>query len=82
MRLPIQILKLFPAPNLPNNQFTYPSQEPINENWGQGRLDHTFSPADTFFARYTLDDSYFDYGLAYQPFTQTPADARPVCDVL
>jgi len=49
----LQILKLFPAPNLPNNNFTYPSQEPITENWGQGRIDHTFSAADSFFARYT-----------------------------
>ena len=47
--------------------------EPINENWGQGRIDHTFSAADTFFARYTFDDSYFQYGLAYPPFTQTQA---------
>jgi len=73
-----QILQLFPKPNLPvgclnttgNCQATYPSAEPITENWGQGRFDHTFSPADTFFARYTFDDAYFQFGLAYAPYVQ------------
>jgi len=71
-----QILQLMPAPNLPVGctvqpcNFTYPSQEPINENWGQIRLDHTFSSTDSAFARYTIDDSHFDYGLSYPPFTQ------------
>jgi outer membrane receptor protein involved in Fe transport len=69
----LQILQLFPVPNLPNNQFTYPHSEPLSENWGQGRMDHTFSAADTIFARYTFDDSYFSLGLAYPPFTQTQA---------
>ena len=72
-----QILKLFPHPNLlgPNNtpEVTFPSPEPITENWGQGRFDHTFSPSDSFFGRYTFDDSYFQYSLLYQPFTQTQA---------
>jgi len=71
------ILPLFPHPNLlgPNNlpEATYPFSEPITENWGQGRLDHTFSAADAFFARYTIDDSYYANGLAYQPFDQTQA---------
>jgi len=67
----LQILKLFPTPNLPNNQYTYPFNEPINENWGQGRIDHTFSASDTVFARYSFDDSYFVYGLEYQPFVQS-----------
>jgi len=68
-----QVLQLFPKPNLPNNQSTYPSPEPITENWAQGRIDHTFSASDTIFARYTFDDSYYIAGLAYQPFTQSTA---------
>jgi len=75
-----QILQLIPKPNLvggsassPIPEFTYPIQEPINENWGQGRIDHTFSGADTLFARYTFDDSFFSYGLEFPPFTQTQA---------
>jgi hypothetical protein len=48
----------------------YVSPEPITENWGQGRLDHTFSSSDTFFGRYTFDDSFYSYGLSYNPFRQ------------
>jgi hypothetical protein len=79
-----KFLPFFPQPNiiLPNLPLvgscavgkcgaTYPFNVPITENWGQGRLDHTFSSADTGFARYTFDDSYFKQGLGYQPFTQT-----------
>jgi hypothetical protein len=80
-----KFLPFFPKPNilLPNLPLvgsctvigkcgaTYPFSVPITENWGQGRLDHTFSSADTAFARYTFDDSYFQQGLGYQPFTQT-----------
>jgi hypothetical protein len=75
-----RILQLFPAPNLPVGclntaasgcNVTYPFSEPVRENWGQGRIDHTFSQADTIFARYTFDDSYFQTGLGYQPFTQS-----------
>ena len=68
-----KILQLLPRPNLPGNQVTYPSTEPITENWGQGRIDHTFSESDSVFVRYTLDDSFFQYGLGYQPFTQAEA---------
>ena len=34
-------------------------------------MDHTFSASDTFFARYTFDDSYYYFGLAYNPFIQS-----------
>jgi hypothetical protein len=52
------LLKLFPIPNLPNDEFTFPSSEPENVYWGQMRVDHTFSAADSMFARYTIDNSY------------------------
>ena len=51
------LLSLFPDPNLPNNQFTFPFSQPTNENYGQARGDQTFSSNDTFFARYTVDDT-------------------------
>ena len=35
--------------------FSFPFTEPISEQYGQIRLDHTFSTNDTFFARYTID---------------------------
>ena len=51
------LLALYPAPNLPNNQYTFPFSQPTNENYGQVRVDHTFSANDSFFVRYTIDDS-------------------------
>jgi len=49
-------LQYFPDPNLPNNQFTYPFSQPNTDNYGQMRVDQTFSASDTAFARYTIDD--------------------------
>jgi len=74
-----KILSLFPKPNDPagctsaakNCFFTYPATEPITENWGQGRLDHTISGSDSLFVRYTFDDSFFSFGLSYEPFRQS-----------
>jgi carboxypeptidase family protein len=51
------ILAAIPSPDLPNNQFTYPFTQPTNEDYGQVRLDHNFSSADTFFTRYTIDQA-------------------------
>jgi len=71
-----KILQFFPQPNLPVNctkapcNATYPSPEPITENWGQGRIDHTFSATDTGFVRYTFDGSFYSFGLEYAPFAQ------------
>src|ERR1041385_1413571 len=47
---------LYPLPNLPNNQFTFPSSSRQREDYGQIRADQNFSTADTFFVRYTIDD--------------------------
>lgn len=46
-----------PSPNLPNNQFTFPSTRVTGENYGQMRVDHTFSNTDSAFARYTIDNT-------------------------
>ena len=51
------LLTLFPAPNLPNNQYTEPFILPGTDNHGQMRIDQTFSSNDTLFGRYTINDS-------------------------
>jgi Carboxypeptidase regulatory-like domain len=50
------LLILYPDPNLSGTSFTFPFTQPIDEYFGQGRLDHTFSTNDTAFIRYTIDD--------------------------
>src|SRR5438034_7266052 len=51
---------LDPRPNLPGNQFTFPSNSTAQEHYGQLRVDHNFSAADTIFGRYTIDDGEFN----------------------
>ncbi len=56
------LLDLFPAPNgrdLGNGiaQYITPTPTPRNQNYLTVRIDHQFSDSDSFFARYTLDDS-------------------------
>src|SRR5438034_3793506 len=50
-------LDFYPLPNLPGNQFTFPSSSTQREDYGQIRVDQNFSGADTFFGRYTIDDN-------------------------
>jgi hypothetical protein len=50
-------LAIYPIPNLPNNQFTYPYTQPETDYYGQMRVDHTFSSNDTLFGRFTVQDS-------------------------
>jgi hypothetical protein len=56
------ILSLYPAPNLPNNQFTFPLINPMQVDWGQIRVDQNISAADTLFVRYTTDKSSASVG--------------------
>jgi len=52
------ILALFPPPNVPGtNQYTFSFSQPTREDFGQMRVDHTYSDKDTVFARYTIDDT-------------------------
>jgi hypothetical protein len=52
------ILALWPNPNIePGDEFTYLSTERTHENYAQGRIDHTKSSADSFFGRYTFDNT-------------------------
>jgi len=51
------ILALYPTPNLPNNQYTYPYTSPTTVGWGQIRVDQNISASDTLFGRFTMDKS-------------------------
>jgi hypothetical protein len=73
------LLALFPLPNLPNNQFTYPSTASTRDDYGQIRVDQTFSNNDTLFVRYTIDNGaahsavFAPTGLfSYPGFTMNP----------
>ena len=55
------LLSLFPTPtNAANNTYTLSSATGVGVNFGQIRVDHNFSSADTFFGRYTTDESAID----------------------
>ena len=64
------LLKIVPLPNFQVGQgidpntgqatgdiFTYPHAQPTNENYGQIRVDQIFSSKDSFFVRYTIDNT-------------------------
>jgi hypothetical protein len=64
------LLALVPLPNVQVGQgidpttgltsgdiFTYAHTQQTHENYGQMRVDHYFSSADSFFVRYTVDDT-------------------------
>jgi hypothetical protein len=53
----VPLLALYPDPNVPGNEFTYPDSSPTREDYGQIRVDHTFSANDSLFGRYTIDDA-------------------------
>src|SRR5947199_2255389 len=42
------LLDLYPLPNRPGNQFTFPTSSTQREHYGQMRVDHNFSAGDTF----------------------------------
>ena len=52
------LLALFPASADVNGNFSFPSTDPLSVNYGQIRMDHNFSASDSFFGRYTIDESY------------------------
>ncbi|MBZ5659655.1 MAG: TonB-dependent receptor [Acidobacteriia bacterium] len=52
----LPLLALYPNSNMPNNGFTYPFVAPTRDDYGQIRVDHTFSANDSLFARYTIDN--------------------------
>ena len=65
------LLALYPNPNLPNNQLTFPFTQPSNEQYGQMRVDQNFSTNDSMFARYTIYHDELTSPLAFPQFSQT-----------
>jgi hypothetical protein len=65
------LLTLYPEPNLPNNEFTFPFNQRDREDFGQARLDHTISSSDTWFGRYTAHDSEFHQPRDFPQFAVT-----------
>jgi Carboxypeptidase regulatory-like domain/TonB dependent receptor-like, beta-barrel len=49
------ILALFPPANFPDNTLRYTFSQPLLDNYGQFRLDQTFSANDSMFIRFTTD---------------------------
>jgi hypothetical protein len=62
------LLALFPNPNLPGNEFTYPFSDPDSDNYGQVRVDQTFSSTDSLFARYTTETNQETDPVSYPQF--------------
>ena len=50
-------LYLYPTPNNGATGYTYPTTNRAGVNYGQARFDQNISASDTFFARYTIDDT-------------------------
>jgi hypothetical protein len=66
-------MAMYPLPNLIQNnqsQYTFPFQQPSNENYGQTRVDYNLSSKDSLFGRYTVDNSTQESPLTYPGFTQ------------
>ena len=59
-----RLLALYPAPNLPNNEYGFVFDQNTVENYAQLRLDRTISSSDSAFARYTFDKAYIPYAYA------------------
>jgi hypothetical protein len=57
----VPYMGLYPVANGPDNgdgtaRFTFPANEPTNEDYYMVKVDHQFSDSDSFFIRYTLDE--------------------------
>ena len=53
----LTVASLYPLPNQPGNFNNYfdTANRTINDNGGNVRIDHTFSPSDTMFGRYSYE---------------------------
>jgi hypothetical protein len=71
------LLALFPEPNLPNNQLTFPSSEKNRDEYGQVRADHNLSDSDSWFLRYTVTDGERAAPLALHSQPGQPRHAQP-----
>ena len=65
-------LALYPLPNLPGNTlWLFGFTQPTSEHYGQMRVDQTISSNDTFFTRYTVDQSAQTSVLNLPAFSQS-----------
>jgi hypothetical protein len=62
------LLDLFPVPNLPGDKFTFPFTQPTRDDYGQARVDHIFSSADSLFGRFTINDTNQTNPIAFPQF--------------
>jgi hypothetical protein len=79
-------LALYPLPTepLPSDpsgatgvgRFTYVFKQPTREDFGQFRVDHTFSESDTLFGRYTISDTAQTDSAENWPMFPRPASSR------
>jgi hypothetical protein len=66
----LPLVDLFPQPNVTGYtgfNYTFPFIDHQWENFGQFRVDHTFSAKDSAFLRYTMDYAYKDVPAGFQP---------------
>jgi outer membrane receptor protein involved in Fe transport len=54
----VPFLSLFPYPNVGNDEYQYLSSQNTREEYGMVRVDHSFSTSDSFFTRYTIDNTF------------------------
>jgi hypothetical protein len=71
-------LDLYPRPNGPDvgpgiGRYTYVAQQPTDEYFLQGRIDHQLSSADQIFARYTHDEASRTLPLTFAAFANRSA---------
>ncbi len=69
------LFALFPAPNVGSSQYTFPFTAPTVINFGQIRVDHNFTSADSAFVRYTVQDPSLTQPLVF-PQTQIATSGR------
>jgi len=69
-----QILPLMPLPSPGSANYTINTTNTINENYGQVRVDHNFTSADSIFGRYTIDNAL---QVAPSPIVLTNSTQQP-----
>jgi hypothetical protein len=67
------ILALYPPANFPDNTYRYVDNQPTLDNYGDARIDQTFSAKDTAFVRFTTDQATLTYqSQLFPPFVDIP----------
>ncbi len=58
-------ISFYPVPNVGTSVYTQNNNNPESVNYGQIRVDHTFSPKDSMFGRFTIDRSSLSSLVSY-----------------